>query len=55
MSEQIRRIEIKLLHKDKSESGKRLLTREECLIYAEFFEKKLQRLAAAYWGDEKRK
>ena len=53
--ENIRRIEIKLLAKDKGESGKRLLTQDECLVYAEYFFSKSQFLAAAYWKDEKRK
>lgn len=48
-------IERKLLRKDRGESGKRLLTEEECEIYAQYWESKNHFKSAEFFSDKDKK
>lgn len=50
--EVIRQIEIKMLRKDKGESGKRLLTEEEQLTYADELESRGHYKSAEFFRDK---
>ena len=48
-------IERKLLRKDRGESGKRLLTKEECEIYADELERRGHFRSAEFFRDKDQK
>jgi hypothetical protein len=50
--EVIRAVENKMLRKERGESGKRLLTEEECLIYADELERRGHLKGAEFFRDK---